>query len=119
MTPTPKISHLPGGKPDARHPGSKAAGFPAGVSLTPPPAASVPPALTYAARLGAADASRYLAEVWAIQRTPKTLAKLRCLGGGPAFQKAGRDVVYPRASLDAWAQSLLSAPRERAGGGDG
>ena len=71
-----------------------------------------PSALSFAARLGAADASRYLAEVWAIQRTPKTLAKLRCVsvGGGPAFLKAGRDVVYPRAALDAWANALMREP---------
>jgi hypothetical protein len=36
-----------------------------------------------------------------------TLAKLRCLGGGPAFLKLGRKVVYRRADLADW----LSARR--------
>lgn len=80
---------------------------------TPPLAASAPPALAYAVRLTPPDASRYLAEVWGIPRAVATLGKLRCTGGGPAFQKAGRNVVYPRASLDAWATAML---RE---GGDG
>lgn len=31
-----------------------------------------------------------------------TLAKLRCTGGGPAFTKLGRVVVYDREDLDAW-----------------
>ena len=40
----------------------------------------------------------------------KTLAKLRCIGGGPEFQKAGRVVVYKREALDKWAESRLSRP---------
>ena len=31
-----------------------------------------------------------------------TLAKLRCLGGGPEFIKAGRKVLYRRGDLAAW-----------------
>ena len=31
-----------------------------------------------------------------------TLAKLRCLGGGPAYLKLGRKVVYRRADLADW-----------------
>jgi hypothetical protein len=31
-----------------------------------------------------------------------TLAKLRCLGGGPAYLKLGRKVVYRRADLTDW-----------------
>lgn len=66
----------------------------------------MPSALSFSARLSPPDASRYLAQVWAIGRTPKTLAKLRCLGGGPSFQKAGRDVIYLRTALDAWANEM-------------
>lgn len=34
-----------------------------------------------------------------------TLAKLRCLGGGPTFRKAGaRIVLYRAADLDAWVE---------------
>lgn len=31
-----------------------------------------------------------------------TLEKLRCLGGGPAYLKLGRRVVYEPTDLDAW-----------------
>ncbi len=31
-----------------------------------------------------------------------TLDKLRCFGGGPAYLKLGRAVVYATADLDAW-----------------
>jgi integrase len=49
-----------------------------------------------------------------------TLAKLRCLGGGPAYLKLGRKVVYRRADLADWlnarrvtntAQAALRVPR--------
>lgn len=38
-----------------------------------------------------------------------TLAKMRCVGGGPPFVKAGRKVLYRRGDLIAW----LSARRVR------
>jgi hypothetical protein len=31
-----------------------------------------------------------------------TLAKLRCVGGGPAYFKLGRKVLYRRSDLAAW-----------------
>jgi hypothetical protein len=31
-----------------------------------------------------------------------TLAKMRCMGGGPAFVKAGRRVLYRRSDIMAW-----------------
>jgi hypothetical protein len=31
-----------------------------------------------------------------------TLAKLRCIGGGPAYFKLGRKVLYRRSDLAAW-----------------
>jgi hypothetical protein len=40
----------------------------------------------------------------------KTLSKLRVIGGGPEFRKAGRLVVYTREALDKWAASKLSRP---------
>jgi hypothetical protein len=40
----------------------------------------------------------------------KTLSKLRCIGGGPEFHKAGRVVVYTREALDKWATGILSRP---------
>jgi hypothetical protein len=54
-------------------------------------------------------ASIYLKQHWGIKRTAQSLATYRCQsrGGGPAFRKAGRDVLYGRADLDAWADALL------------
>ncbi len=40
----------------------------------------------------------------------KTLAKLACLGGGPAFRKAGAAVLYTHDDLDAWALAQISKP---------
>lgn len=37
--------------------------------------------------------------------SPRTLEKLRTIGGGPRFRKLGRRVVYTVADLDAWAAS--------------
>lgn len=46
----------------------------------------------------------------------KTLEKFRCTGGGPAFLKLGRRVLYRRGDLIAWAErdprSSTSAPLE-------
>ncbi len=54
-------------------------------------------------------ASVYLFEVWGIRRSPRTLAKQRCVGGnGPPFRKVGRDVVYERGALDGWAALQIS-----------
>lgn len=53
------------------------------------------------------DASAHLAAK-GIVRSPKTLAKLRCVGGGPKFRKLGRSVVYEDNSLDDWVEDLLS-----------
>ncbi len=33
---------------------------------------------------------------------PATLTKLRCIGGGPAYTKLGRAVVYSRDDLERW-----------------
>ena len=54
------------------------------------------------------EASQYLLETWGISRTPKTLAKLAVVGGGPAFEKDGRFPLYLPEKLDDWAQSQLS-----------
>jgi hypothetical protein len=40
----------------------------------------------------------------------KSLAKLACLGGGPAFRKAGAAVLYTHDDLDAWALAQISKP---------
>jgi hypothetical protein len=38
----------------------------------------------------------------------RTLAKLRCIGGGPIFRRFGRRIVYERHALDTWAECRLS-----------
>jgi hypothetical protein len=39
-----------------------------------------------------------------------TLNKLRCIGGGPAFEKFGRRPLYSESSLLQWVQSRTSHP---------
>ena len=56
-------------------------------------------------RSAAAD---YIRDQHGIPCSPKTLAKLACVGGGPAFYKAGRIPLYADPDLDEWAQSKLS-----------
>ncbi|GJD90758.1 hypothetical protein BHAOGJBA_4300 [Methylobacterium hispanicum] len=53
-------------------------------------------------------AAQYIVDRHGIPCSPKTLAKLACVGGGPAFYKAGRIPLYADADLDAWAASRLS-----------
>lgn len=36
---------------------------------------------------------------------PRTLEKLRCIGGGPEYYKLGRKVYYTDETLTAWAES--------------
>ena len=56
-------------------------------------------------------ASSYLEKRWGVRRAPAYLAKLRVVGGGPAFRRVGsRDVAYEEAELDRWAESLISRP---------
>ena len=41
--------------------------------------------------------------------SPKSLAKWRCVGGGPRFRKVGsRKIIYDRADLIAWAEGRIS-----------
>lgn len=64
------------------------------------------------ARLSRAEASEYLLQKHGIRRTHGTLTKLACLGGGPAFRKAGaKYVIYDIAELDRWANQIISKPR--------
>ncbi len=59
-------------------------------------------------RLRRKEASAYLRDEWGIIRTPKTLAKLATIGGGPPFEKDGRFPLYTPPLLDTWARSQLS-----------
>lgn len=57
------------------------------------------------------EAADYLREKYGFG-SAKTLAKLACVGGGPAFHKIGaRMVGYARADLDSWAVSQISPAR--------
>jgi hypothetical protein len=55
------------------------------------------------------EAAEYLKDRFGFCTT-RSLAKLACLGGGPAFRRIGRLPVYTRSDLDAWAQSKITAP---------
>lgn len=63
-------------------------------------------------RIKRAEASAYLKQRHGLERTPGTLAKLACLGGGPAFRKVGaRCVLYDIEGLDRWATETIGTPR--------
>jgi hypothetical protein len=53
-----------------------------------------------------AETAQYITEHW-FPCSPKTLAKLAVIGGGPAFRKAGRVPLYSEASVDGWAESRI------------
>jgi hypothetical protein len=55
-------------------------------------------------------ASTYLHEVHGVVRAPSTLAKYAVIGGGPVFQRVGRDPVYTPVSLDDWVATKLTGP---------
>ncbi len=55
-----------------------------------------------------APPSRYLTNDEAaahLRLSPRTLEKLRVIGGGPRFRKFGRRVMYALSDLDAWADA--------------
>jgi hypothetical protein len=53
-------------------------------------------------------AAKHVEETFGIPVSPKTLAKLAVVGGGPKFRKAGRIPLYDPPDLDEWARSKLS-----------
>ena len=53
-----------------------------------------------------AETAQYITNHW-FPYSPKTLAKLAVIGGGPPFCKAGRTPLYSEASVDAWAESKI------------
>src|SRR2546429_408278 len=57
------------------------------------------------------DAARHVRETWGLPCSPRWLAKLAVVGGGPVFRKAGKTPLYTPSDLDAWAQSRIGAPR--------
>jgi hypothetical protein len=56
------------------------------------------------------EASAYLKEVWGLDYSPKTLAKLACIGGGPEIEYAGRIPTHTEPGLDNFARAKLSPP---------
>jgi hypothetical protein len=65
---------------------------------------------TTTVRFRSNGAAGYLAAAHGIPISPRTLDKLRSVGGGPAFQKFNRAVLYHRDALDTWALKKLSQP---------
>jgi len=59
-------------------------------------------------RLRRREASEYLKTRWGLNYLPTTLAKLACLGGGPAFEHFGRTPLYREDELDRWVQDRMS-----------
>jgi hypothetical protein len=59
-------------------------------------------------------AAEYITSIWGVPCSPKTLAKLASVGGGPEFRKGQRAALYEPAALDAWVQSRISSPLRRA-----
>jgi molybdenum cofactor biosynthesis enzyme MoaA len=42
-----------------------------------------------------------------LRMSPRTLEKLRVVGGGPRFRKFGRRVLYAATDLDSWANDRI------------
>jgi hypothetical protein len=45
-----------------------------------------------------------------VRRSPATLRKLRCLGGGPRYRKLNSRPYYTEPDLIAWVEERLSVP---------
>lgn len=58
-----------------------------------------------------ADAARYVEEKWGTPCSPKWLAKLAVVGGGPIYRKAGRFPLYAPNDLDSWAEARIGEAR--------
>jgi hypothetical protein len=60
--------------------------------------------------LDTTTAARRLTEL-GVRRTPKTLRKLRCTGGGPRYRLLNGKPYYTEPDLTAWIEERLSPPR--------
>ena len=61
-------------------------------------------------RLDRKEAAQFLT-AHGYRTAPATLAKLACIGGGPAFESFGRRPLYREAELLAWAQARSTGLR--------
>ena len=61
-------------------------------------------------RLDRKEAAQFLT-AHGYRTAPATLAKLACIGGGPAFESFGRRPLYREADLLAWAQARSTGLR--------
>ena len=61
-------------------------------------------------QLTGAEASQYLADTFGLVLTPGTLAKYRCVGGGPQFYPNNGRPRYAPAFLDEFARERLGDP---------
>jgi hypothetical protein len=58
------------------------------------------------------DAAEYLRQQYGFG-SPRSLAKLATVGGGPEYRKIGeRIVVYEPSKLDEWAHSRIGKPQQ-------
>ena len=57
------------------------------------------------------QAARYIEDKWNIPCSPRTLAKLACVGGGPLHRLAGRFPLYETNDLDEWCRSRIGPKR--------
>lgn len=62
-------------------------------------------------RLTTPEASEYLAAAHGLKVAATTLSKLRCVGGGPAFDKFMQSCYYRQAALDEWVAQKLAESR--------
>jgi hypothetical protein len=67
-----------------------------------------PTSETFPRNMRRVEAARYIREVHGIPCVAPTLAKYACIGGGPAFRKAGKFPIYNQEDLDTWAEHRLS-----------
>jgi hypothetical protein len=65
------------------------------------------------------EAAVWLREELGVPISPGQLANLRVIGGGPAFQHAGRYVTYTKAALAAYAKERLGGERRSTSQGTG
>jgi len=62
-------------------------------------------------KLRRSEAAEYLRDEWGIPISPRTLANLAVLGGGPIYLRCGLYVLYDIPDLDDYARSRIARRR--------